>query len=83
MVNSVWRHRCYCCVGKIWHESGHCITCGGLGYLFESTETLSDIDMIQHRRMLTTNVQTCKLTQEEREAALKFIAAGEPNNPEE
>lgn len=73
-----YRHRCYCCVGETLHESGVCVTCGGRGYLLDPAETLPYGDTVQHRRMLTTTGQTCKLTEEEREAALRFIAAGEP-----
>lgn len=85
MVNPTYRHRCYCCVGKTEHASGPCVTCGSTGYLFARAETLSDDEMVQHRRIINTNGQTCKLTQEEREMAIRFVVAGEPNTwePEE
>lgn len=80
----MYRHRCYCCVGKTMHESGNCITCGGVGFLFDPAETLSHTDTVQHRYIIHRG-GTCKLTAQEREAALRFITAGEPNtyDPEE
>lgn len=75
-----YRHRCYCCIGRTWHESGHCITCGAVGHLFDSAETQPDIDLINHQYIITTGGQTCKLNRFEQLAALAFIEAGEPNN---
>lgn len=85
MVNPAYRHRCYCCVGRTQHKSGPCVTCASKGYLLDPEERLPDSDIMQHRRIITTDGQTCKLTPEEREAAIRFIAAGEPNTwePEE
>lgn len=84
MSESLYRHRCYCCAGKTMHKSGPCVTCGAVGHLLDPAETLPDSDVEQHRRMVEAG-HTCKLTAEEREAAIKFIAAGEPNTwePEE
>lgn len=77
----VYRHRCFCCVGKTMHESGPCVTCGARGFLLDLVEKLPDSDMVQHRHTIHTH-PTCKLTDAERAASIAFIAAGEPNTYE-
>lgn len=76
-----YRHRCYCCVGKTSHESGPCATCGCLGYLVDPAETLSDLDVERHLHIIEKNY-ACKLTEEEKSAAIAFITAGEPKESE-
>lgn len=73
------RHRCFCCVGRTQHHSGVCVQCGANGYLLEQYEPITPEDIESHRSIILRG-PSCKLTAQEKQEALAFIAAGEPCN---